>query len=180
MAGMVEQTYAEAVFKLGEEQNCLDTLCNEIFDVADILGDNTDFLKLLSSPTIPLDEKKSAVERVFKGKISEYTLNFLFVITEKNRSSYIRGIADRLRALYNDYNGIIEVRVTTSEELSAELSSKLKAKLESVSGKKVTLIPKIDKSILGGIVLDYGNTRMDSSVKTRLEGVRNAVKSIIA
>lgn len=180
MAGMVEQTYAEAVFRLGEEQNCLDTLCNEIFDVADILGNNTDFLKLLSSPTIPLDEKKSVIERVFKGNVSDYTLNFLFVITEKNRSSYIRGIADRLRTLYNDYNGIIEVRVTTSEELSAELSSKLKAKLESVSGKKVTLIPKIDKSILGGIVLDYGNTRMDSSVKTRLEGVRNAVKSIIA
>ena len=104
MAGMVEQTYAEAVFKLGEEQNCLDTLCNEIFDVADILGDNTDFLKLLSSPTIPLDEKKSAIERVFKGKVSDYTLNFLFVITEKNRSSYIRGIADRLKALYSNHN----------------------------------------------------------------------------
>ncbi|MBR3921201.1 MAG: F0F1 ATP synthase subunit delta, partial [Oscillospiraceae bacterium] len=64
--------------------------------------------------------------------------------------------------------------------LSDALKTKLKAKLESVSGKKITLVEKTDKSILGGIILDYDNVRMDSSIRNRLEGIKTSVKSIIA
>ncbi len=180
MAGMVEKTYAEAVFSLGKEQNCLETLCTEIFETAEIFGENPDFIKLLSSPTISLAEKKTSLEKIFGGKISEYAMNFLFVVTEKNRASSFVGIADCLKSLYNDYNGIIEVKVTTAEPMSDALKQKLIAKLESVSGKKITLVEKTDKSIIGGIILDYDNVRMDSSVKNRIEGIRASVKSIIA
>ena len=180
MAGIVEKTYAEAVFGLGKEQNCLETLCTEIFETAKILGENPDFIKLLSSPTISFDEKKEILNKVFSGKLSEYAMNFLFVITEKNRMSSFMGISECLKSLYNDYNGIIEVKVTTAEPLSDALKTKLKAKLESVSGKKITLVEKTDKSILGGIILDYDNVRMDSSIRNRLEGIKTSVKSIIA
>ena len=67
MAGIVEKTYAEAVFGLGKEQNCLETLCTEIFETAEILGENPDFIKLLSSPTISFDEKKESLNKVFSG-----------------------------------------------------------------------------------------------------------------
>ena len=46
MAGIVEKTYAEAVFGLGKEQNCLETLCTEIFETAKIFGENPDFIKM--------------------------------------------------------------------------------------------------------------------------------------
>lgn len=180
MAGMVEKTYAEAIFSLGKEQDCLETLCTEIFEVSEIFGQNPDFVKLLSSPTISFAEKKSSIEKVFGGKISEYAMNFLFVVTEKNRASAFVGIAEYLKLLYNDYNGIIEVKVTTAEPMSDALKEKLRAKLEKVSGKKITLVEKTDKSILGGIILDYDNVRMDSSIKNRIEGIRASVKSIIA
>lgn len=180
MAGMVEKVYADAVFSLGTDENCLDTLCEEIFGLADIFSANEELVKLLSAPTVSLDEKTAVLKNIFGGKISEYAMNFILVLTEKNRAAYLPKIAEQVKNEYNERNGILEVKATTSIPMKSEVKDKLVRKLEAVTGKKITLVERVDKSILGGIVLDYGNTRMDSSVKSRLDGMHAQIKSIIA
>ncbi|MDE6747012.1 MAG: F0F1 ATP synthase subunit delta, partial [Oscillospiraceae bacterium] len=75
---------------------------------------------------------------------------------------------------------IAEVKVTTSVPLSDGLKTKLKAKLEKVWGKSVILTEIVDPDIMGGIVVNYGNTMMDGSVKSKLEAIQKQIKGIIA
>lgn len=51
--------------------------------------------------------------------------------------------------------------------------------MTAIIGKNVVMSEKLDKSIMGGIVVDYGDTRMDGSVKTRLEGLKESFSQLI-
>jgi F-type H+-transporting ATPase subunit delta len=84
------------------------------------------------------------------------------------------------RARYNEKMNILEVTAVTAEPLSARLREKLVDKLGKVTGKKIVLSEKTDKSIIGGIVLRYANTEIDSSVKTRLDKLKAQIDGVIA
>jgi F-type H+-transporting ATPase subunit delta len=83
------------------------------------------------------------------------------------------------KQMYYDKKNILEVTATTTVPMTAALRQKLTDKLEKVSGKSVILHEKLDKSILGGIVLRYGNTQIDSSVKTKLDKIKAQIDSAI-
>ena len=81
--------------------------------------------------------------------------------------------------MYYDKKNILEVTATTVQPLSEKLREKLVQKLEGASGKSIILHEKQDKSILGGIVLRYGNTQIDSSVRTKLDKIKAQIDSAI-
>ena len=179
MAGIVEKTYAEAVFGLGKEQNCLETLCTEIFETAKIFGENPDFIKLSNTPTIPMREKFDIVKDAFGGRVSDYTYNYILLLVEKGRLSYFKKIRKCYRDMYNEYFNNAEILVTSSVELSAEQLGKIEDKMREILGKNIIMTTKVDKSLIGGVVVDYGDRRFDGSVKTRLESLRQNLSELI-
>lgn len=180
MTGMVEKVYSEAIFELGKERNKLNEIYEEISALSNIFSENNDLLKILSSPIINNNEKQNVLDRLFNGRISEDVYNFISIVTKKGRMGYICNIVEEFKNKCNEYNGIIEVTVTTVKPLKTEQENRLKEKLSKSTGKKIILITKIDDSIMGGIKLNYGNTEMDSSVKSRLDAVYKKMKSVIA
>lgn len=180
MDGMPEKIYANALFELANEQSSLEEVFEEIKTLSKIFLDNSELQKLLSAPTLTLAEKLSIIENIFNGKISKLVFNFLNVVVEKKRISFFDKIELEFRNLYNDRNGILEITVTTTTALSVVLKEKLITKLESISAKKITLVETIDATIMGGIILNYGNTQLDASVKSKLDAMRWQINSIIA
>ncbi len=180
MTGKIEKIYSEAVFELACEQGAEDTVKEEFDSLAVVFGDNPEFAKLLAVPTVAIGEKLDILEKTFKGRVSELTYNLLCVVTEKGRAEAIPAIAEDYRNRWYEMKNIAEVKVTTSIPLSENLRSKLKAKLESVYKKSVILTEKTDPSIMGGIVINYGNTMLDGSVKTKLDAIQKQIKGIIA
>lgn len=180
MTGSVGKVYSEAIFELASEQNCAEAVFEELKSLKKIWCENPELAKLLREPTLSLSEKLSMTEKIFKGKVSETVYNFLCVLTEKGRADCLPEIADAYKEKWYEASGIAEVTVTTDAPLSDELREKLLKKLEKTYKKKILLKEKIDSSIMGGIVVNYGNTMLDGSVKTRLENVRKQIKGIIA
>lgn len=180
MAGKLEKVYADALFELAVEDNTLDTVAEEMEAVAGIMNENSDFLKLLSAPTVSDKDKKSMLSKAFEGRISDTVFNFINVLCDNGRIKYLIAISQQFKDMYNDKNGILEVTVTTTMPLSDNLREKLVLKLEKISSKKIQLVEKIDTSIMGGIVLNYNNTQIDASVKKRLDTMRQQIDSIIA
>lgn len=180
MAGKLEKVYADALFELAVEDNTLDTVAEEMEAVAGIMNENSDFLKLLSAPTVSDKDKKSMLSKAFEGRISDTVFNFINVLCDNGRIKYLIAISQQFKDMYNDKNGILEVIVTTTMPLSDNLREKLVLKLEKISSKKIQLVEKIDTSIMGGIVLNYNNTQIDASVKKRLDTMRQQIASIIA
>lgn len=180
MTVLLEKTYADALFQLAVEDNSLDETYRELNQISDIFNDNPDYLKVLCVPTVNAQDKLESLSIVFKGKISVLLYNFLGVLIDKNRISLIYKIISEFADKYNDKNGILEVIATTIKPLNPTIREKLIKKLELISSKKITLVEKIDPSILGGIVLNYKNTQIDASVKSKIDNMRAQIDSIIA
>ena len=86
---------------------------------------------------------------------------------------------EQFKQMYYEKENILEVTATTVQPLSEKLKQKLIEKLGSVSGKSIILHEKLDRAILGGIVLRYGNTEIDSSVRTKLDKIKSQIDAII-
>ena len=93
---------------------------------------------------------------------------------------YDTEITDSYKEKWYEKENIAEVTVTTCSPLSDALRKKLVKKLEDVYKKKVVLEEKTDSSLIGGIVVNYGNTMLDGSVKNRLDSIQKQIKGIIA
>ncbi|MDR0222346.1 MAG: ATP synthase F1 subunit delta [Oscillospiraceae bacterium] len=184
MPASIEKTYADALFSLiaedGGDKAAYDGVLRELEAVDAVLTEVPDFLKLLGTPTVSGESKLEIIEKAFKSRLSEYPYNFLRVLTVKGRMSRFGGIYRSFRGLYNERFGIAEITVTTSVPLTAALKSKITARMSEITKKTVTVKEKVNPEIIGGIVVDYGNTRLDGSVKTRLAELKKDVAGIIA
>ncbi len=180
MAGGVNNVYAEAMFQLCEEQGSLEAVFEELNAVGEIFEENTDLVKLLKSPLIGFDEKTRVIENVFGGKISDVAFDFLCLVTQKGRADCISGICREFKKLYYKKNNILEVSVVTASPLSERLERKLKDKLSATLGKKIIMQKSVDKSLIGGIIVRYDNSEIDSSVSGRLEKLKEQIDSVIA
>ena len=177
------KVYGDAFFSLCCEENesGLKDILEEITELSKVFSENPEFIKLMGTPTVSLEEKLALVNEIAKeGKISELTGNLLCVLTEKGRVNCFAGIVKYFRELYNDKFKLAEITVTTSAKLSEEMKSKITEKMSKIIGKTVTINERIDPSIIGGIIVDHGSRRYDGSVKARLNDLSKELCSVIA
>ena len=180
MAQSVEKVYADALFELSIEENTLEDTYEELKALKKIFDDNGDLAELLCSPSMGEEDKHSVIENIFKGRVQDTTLNFLFVLSDHGRVKFFDKIFDVFHGLYNDKKGILEVEAVTSEPISERLKTRLREKLEAQSGKSVLINKSVDKSIIGGIIIRYSDSEIDGSLKKRLEDLRKSIDSYIA
>ncbi|MGN0605566.1 MAG: ATP synthase F1 subunit delta [Oscillospiraceae bacterium] len=174
MTGDVGKIYADALFELCSEDNSYEQVHKDLNDCNKVFTDNPDLVRLLSAPTVTADEKVSIIDKIFDG--CGIVCNLLCILAEKNRTACIDRITEAFNALYNDYMNIAEMTVTTCVEMNDEMRKKLIDALSKKFGKTVHLTEKVDKSILGGVIVEYGNTQMDNSVKTKLASVHKQLR----
>jgi F-type H+-transporting ATPase subunit delta len=183
MPASVEKTYSDALFSLVSEKGdkaAFINVLNELETIDEVIAGAPDFIKLFGTPTVSNDEKLSLIEKAFSGRVSEYVLNFLRVLTVKGRMGYYNRIYKTFRGSFNEKFGIAEITVTSSLPLSDALRAKITSRMTDITKKEVLLREKVDKSIIGGVMIDYGNTRLDGSVKTRLNELKKDIAGIIA
>ena len=180
MAESVKKIYAEAMFQLCEERGIIRQASEELETVGAVFEQNPDFVKVLRSPLVDMEEKKKLLENVFAGQLSDTAADFLCVVTEKGRADCVPDICREFKALWYRQQNIIEVSVTTAMPLSEALEQKLHRKLEETLGKTVIMHTAVDKALIGGIIVKYDNTELDSSVRGRLDRLKSQIDGIIA
>lgn len=180
MASIVSERYALSLYEVAKDEHKAEAILDELDAVTQVFAENPDLMKVLKTPSIQLPDKKETLQNVFGGRIDPYLLNFLKLITEKRRIGLLPEMTEAYRQQYYFEEGICEVRAVTASPMSEELTEKLKAKMCSVTGKKVVLKTKVDPSILGGIVVKVDNKQIDTSVKTRLQELAQKLTQTIA
>lgn len=174
MTGEVGKLYANALFEISLENNDADNIYNDLLQCNEIFSQNPDLVKLLSSPVILKSDKMDIITKIF-GE-SGTVRDFICVVMERNRISCFDSITKAYSQSYNQYRNIAEMTVITSVPLKDEKRAKLIKKLEEKSGKTVKLVEKVAPSIIGGIILKYGNSQIDNSIRGRLEAVSKQLK----
>lgn len=167
----VGKVYAEALFLLAQEEQQEQTVYRELNQIADVLEAEPAFVSLLEVPTLDVSERIGILRKVI-GDGDGTVERFLCLLVEKHRISRIGEIRTDFNRLYHEAFGIAEVFVTTAVALSDKQREELKTTLGKKFHKTVTLRESVDPAILGGMIVQYGDTRMDNSLRTRMQQFR--------
>ena len=169
-------TYAQSLFSLAEDENLTEKIYEELSALSEIFKENSGYAALLDSPTLSVSERIELIDKAL-GDFSLYVLNFVKILCEKKHTNLLCECFNQYEKLYNSKNNIEKVTAITAVPLSKELEEKLIEKLETQWGKKIKLETKVDKTILGGIVLRTENSQTDASVRARLDKLRTQLSS---
>ncbi len=126
---------------------------------------------LLENPEVESHMKADMVNQVLGGA-DELVRNFMRLLIEKGRAGEVREIAEEFETLVAQEQRVLDVELTTAQELSDAEFDRIRADIEKKSGRKVQASRTVDPDLIGGIVLQAGSLRLDASVRGRLERLR--------
>lgn len=170
----VSRVYAEALFEVGRDKGKLDSLQQQLGEVADAVDRNRDLQVFFFSPYLSSAEKQEGIARAISGAEPEL-VNFLELLVDKHRMTEIFRIRREFDEFWKHENRRIDVTVTSAVELDPSVVEKIGQEVERQTGEKVDLSSRVDNDILGGIVLQVGNMVLDASIRSRLEKLRKSV-----
>lgn len=171
--------YGQGLYALAKEEALEDAILQELDLLKTAFAEEPDFLKLLSSANVPKAERLTVIDSSFRGKVQPYVLNFLKLLTEKGYIAHFADCCETYRDLYNEDRGILQVQAVSAIELTENQKQQLTDKLSSITGKTIDLVCKVDKSVLGGIRLNYNGTQVDGTVQSRLQAIEKRLKNTV-
>jgi F-type H+-transporting ATPase subunit delta len=170
--------YAGALFELALEGKALDAVKADLEKFEQLLADNPDLSRLVRSPVFGAEEQLRALSAILdKAGIKGIAANFLRAITTNRRLFAVRDMIRAFRALVARHRGEVTAQITVAEKLSDKNFDALKDALKSVTGgKDIDFDVKIDPSIIGGLIVKVGSRMVDSSLRTKLNSIKIAMK----
>jgi F-type H+-transporting ATPase subunit delta len=173
----VSGRYATALFELARDEKSIDAILADLNNFDTLLSDSADLKRLVRSPVFSAEVQMKALDAVLdKAGISGTSAKFLRVLTANRRLFAVADVIRAFRALVANFKGEATAEVTVAEQLNDKNLDALKAALKSVTGKDVALNVKVDPSIIGGLVVKLGSRMVDSSLRTKLNSIKNAMK----
>jgi len=169
--------YATALFDLASETNTVDSVKADLERFDALVAGIGDLERLVRSPVFSADEQLHALSAVLdRTGIGGLAAQFLKLVTANRRLFAARQMIKGYRELVANHKGEATAEVTVAEKLNDEHVEALRAALKSVSGKDVDLDIKIDPAIIGGLVVKLGSRMVDTSLRTKLNAIKHAMK----
>lgn len=171
----VARTYARALFGAAKDLDKLEVIAEDLKDMEQVLGNETELVRFLSMPSIPQSEKIDALRDIFSGMVSEEFLIFICILIEKGRLSQFERIAREFDAIRNEEEGFSAGVIYSSIPLTQDRLEKFEEETGRLLREKVRLTNEIDESLLGGIKILINGKMIDASVKTRVSALADAI-----
>jgi F-type H+-transporting ATPase subunit delta len=170
----IATVYARSLFEVAQEQKKLEQVRDQLGEFADGLDENRELQVFFFSPYFSTEEKKRGL-RSAVSDADPVVLNFLELLVEKHRMPVVFRIRRQLDELWEQENRLLRVEVTSAVELDRSVIEQIGERVGQQTGRRVELASRVDPDILGGIVLQVGNSILDASIRNRLEKLRREV-----
>lgn len=177
ISASLQGRYASALFELASENKAVAAVESDLAGLGQALSDSADLAALIRNPQVGREAAAKAIEAVATLlKLSPLTKQFLGVLAANGRLDVLPRIVSAFAAIASAARGEVKAEVTSAHPLSDAQLGALSAKLKAREGKDVTLSATVDPAILGGLVVKIGSTQIDSSIRTRLNSLAQAMK----
>lgn len=170
---VLARRYARALFELARERDILVSIANEMASIEDNLQTDQRFRLFLYSQDLSKREKTEKMEKMLQDRVSNVFFNFLLVLLKKNRELIFSAIAKEFQALVDRHDKKTRASATTVVPLDEKSLSKLKFLLDETFKSDVRIDNEIDKSILGGIIVNIDGRLLDGSLRTQLRRLKS-------
>ena len=171
------QRYATALFELADERRAIDAVAADLETIGAMIAAAPDLRRLLRSPVLKRDDQARALEAVLaQAGISELTRRFAGLVARNRRLFALEDMIRGFRALLAQRRGEMTAEVTSAVELSKQQLDAITDALRRSYGGKIAVAPRVDPSLLGGIVVRIGSRMIDASLRSKLHRLQIALK----
>ena len=175
----IARLYGGSMYDLAAEEQLTDTVLEQMQTIRQLFRENPDYVKLLSEPSIPKEERTKLLDEAFGKEAERYLVNFLKLLCERGILGEYGGCCEEFTRRYNMDHNIATAVVTSAVTLTDEQMAALKDKLEKISGKTVDLTQKTDPGVLAGLKVELEGKQLDGTVKSRLDDLSRKLNELI-
>ena len=174
--------YSNALYGISIDKNIQNKIYEESKELLDIFSKNNDFENLFKSPLLNKKKQLEVVSALFSDKkdnkivVSEDSVWINILLAKNSRLNIFQEVLKRFMQLHTSDNKEVKVYVTSVIKISDKLEEQLKQTLSKNGKMKVKIINLIDKDILGGLIIQIGSNLIDTSIRSKLNKVKNAMK----
>lgn len=169
---VAHRVYAEALLAAAKDKNAVDAIRGEFDEFAAALEGSDELRRFLANPQAESRTKRAALEDLLSGTDTLF-LNFLRLLAEKDRIGELQQVYEEWTRLLAREERVLELELTTAIELSDKEAERVIKQIEEASGRRVVATRTVDPDLIGGLVVQAGSIRLDSSVRGRLAQLRD-------
>lgn len=178
MYEFLDRRYALALYNTCLEKGNLDVVLEQFSEIVEQFQTNEGIRKILKNPQITKFNKKRIFKELFEGQIEDQLMKFLLILIDRGRILFLKEKYEQFRSIYLFNQNTMVAKVISTVPLSQQETERLHKELEERYGKKIIIENEIDKSILGGLVVNIGNESMDGSVKSKLDEIKDLTHNV--
>ena len=164
----VASRYGLALYSLALEENKIDFWQQDIKTLKGIFIENPDFIMILGSSFISLEERIEILEKSLKG-VDKSIVALINVVMENNRTESLLDVFDSFNSYCNQYRGVSEGLIYSTLKLDQTVIDQIEKKISKIEGSKVELKNVIDPSLIGGVKVVIKDRIYDGSIKHNIE-----------
>ena len=177
LSASLQGRYASALYELAAEQKAVSAVESDLANLRQAILVSPELAALIRNPRVSRQATADAMAALGKAlKLNALTAKFLGVLAENRRLAKLPEIVGAFASIAAATRGEVTAEVTSAHPLSADQLGALAAKLKASEGKDVKLSATVDPEVLGGLVVRIGSKQIDSSIRTRLNTLANAMK----
>ena len=173
----VAKPYARALYEAASEQDVLDAVTEDIDTLRELIGASEELTEFVHSPVLSPQFKSETFQQLFANVVQPLTLNFLKLLTSKQRERYLIAIMDVFSAIVDEAAGRLLAKVTTAVPITQTQAERLTQQLSAYSGKQVRLETTTDTNIQGGFIVQLDDTVFDASIASQLQRLKQQLAS---
>jgi F-type H+-transporting ATPase subunit delta len=175
----VAERYAGSLYELAAQAKAVPAVEADLDRFEALLAGSEDLTRMVRSPVFSSDEQFKAISAITaKAKIGGLVGNFLRVVAKNRRLFAVPAMIKAFRQIAAAERGEVSAEVTSAHALTAAQEKELKTALKGVAGKDVSIAVTVDPSLLGGLIVKIGSRQIDTSLKTKLNSLKLALKEV--
>ncbi len=176
MSDVIARRYATALADVASEAGAVEPVGRDLERFSALMGDAGGLGDALASPVFTSEERRAVLDQLLpRLGLHPLTANLLHVVNDKRRFALLSAIALAYRDLADSRAGRARITVQTASPIDAALEDDIRRALERVTRKQVVLTTEVRPELIGGLVAKVGDTVYDSSVRTRLEQLKQSL-----
>jgi len=170
----IARVYAAALFAAADEAGAVERLRADLGQLVKALAESASLRGVLANPRIETEAKQRLLAELVADS-DKLLANTLQLLAGKGRIALLPDVREEYEVLAAEKARTLKLEVTSAVALDADLERDIVARVEGATGKKVQLSKRVDKAIVGGLVMRLGDTIVDSSLRSRLAQLKQSL-----
>ncbi len=169
--------YATAIFELAAEEKAIEAVSRDFATLKALVAESPDLERLVKAPVFSREQQKQGMDAILRRiEAAPLTVRFVLTLAAKRRLFALTDIIRAFDEMVAKQRGEVDAEVASARALSDSETAELKRVLKAKLGRDARLTTRVDPSLLGGLVVKVGSRMIDSSLRTKLEGLAVAMK----